>query len=183
MGLLTLSLIVAHDSRGCIGKDQRVPWTIPSDLRRFRALTVGKICLMGRRTYESLPRPLVHRHHLVLSRFWSQDKVKQESLKSHGEITGDLSWALWERCPELILQGWHPEIMVIGGGEIYAQTLPQAQRVYQTTLTSCVVPNGEAFFPVLPAEEWEILHLEKTEDAQFGTLKFTISRRRSLQRA
>lgn len=178
MTLLSFSSVVAIDSLRCIGKNGAMPWQLPSDLRRFRSLTVGKICLMGRKTYESLPRPLPHRHHLVVSESWSKNPhLIPPSLEGQGEVVETLGEAVWGRAKELVQGGWHPEVMVAGGGAIYQQTLPVVNRVYLTTLVERAIEGGDTFFPLLPPEDWEILHLENHPDKTYGVTKFAIYQR------
>jgi len=131
-----VSLVVAHSANRVIGRDGGMPWHLPSDLRRFRELTTGHTVVMGRRTYESLPdafRPLPGRRNVVLS--------SDPAYRADGaEVVRDLDAALAGGC------------FVIGGGAVYAQALPHAQRVYATELEAEV--DGDTRFPQLPAEEW-----------------------------
>jgi dihydrofolate reductase len=131
-----VALVVAHSANRVIGRDGGLPWRLPSDLKRFRALTTGQTVVMGRRTYESLPdafRPLPERRNVVLT--------SDPAYRADGaEVVGDLDAALVAPC------------FVIGGGEVYAQALPRAQRVYATELEAEV--DGDTFFPPLPAEKW-----------------------------
>lgn len=176
MNIHTFSAIVAQDARRCIGLKGSIPWKISSDLKRFRLLTVGKVCLMGRKTYESLPRPLPNRYHLVVSSTLDGDPDRSNRISSHGEVVGSLGEAVWDRVPRLIHEGWHSEVMIIGGGQIYHQTLPITSRVYLTTLVDREV-EGDTFFPFLPPEDWEILHLENVLDDTYGTVKFSVLQR------
>ncbi len=131
-----VALVVAHSANRVIGRDGGLPWRLPGDLARFRALTTGHTVVMGRRTYESLPdafRPLPDRRNVVLT--------SDPSYRPDGaEVARDLDAALVAPC------------FVIGGGEVYAQALPRAQRVYATELEAEV--DGDAYFPPLPAYEW-----------------------------
>lgn len=165
-----LAAIAAQDSRGCIGVNGAVPWRVPSDLKRLRGLTVGKVCLMGAPTYRSLGRPLPHRYHLIISR----KGVTGLPEDFHGEVCGDLSKAVWERAPALVAAGAHPEVIVFGGADIYRQTLPVCRRLYLTTLTTFTVPGGDAYFPTMNPDEWDLVHLENTTDPTVGTVKFAI---------
>jgi len=131
-----VALVVAHSANRVIGRDGGLPWRLPGDLARFRALTTGQTVVMGRRTYESLPdafRPLPDRRNVVLT--------SQPGYRADGaEVVRDLDTALGAPC------------FVIGGGEVYAQALPHAQRVYATELEADV--DGDTFFPALPAGDW-----------------------------
>jgi dihydrofolate reductase len=131
-----VALVVAHSANRVIGRDGGLPWRLPGDLKRFRALTTGQTVIMGRRTYESLPdafRPLPNRRNVVLT--------SDPGYRADGaELAADLNAALVAPC------------FVIGGGEVYAQALPRAQRVYATELEAEV--DGDTFFPPLPPAEW-----------------------------
>jgi dihydrofolate reductase len=133
---VTVALVVAHSANRVIGRDGGMPWHLPGDLRRFRELTTGHAVVMGRRTYESLPpafRPLPDRRNVVLT--------SDPAYRARGaEVVADLEAALAGPC------------FVIGGGEIYAQALSHAQRVYATEIEGEL--EGDAFFPALPAAEW-----------------------------
>jgi dihydrofolate reductase len=134
-----ISLVVARAANGVIGRDGDLPWRLPSDMRHFRELTAGHTVLMGRKTFESLPpkyRPLPQRRNLVLS-----SSAKQEL--SGAEVFPDLSSAL-EAC--------EGECFVIGGGAVYAEILPIADRVYATEIEQQI--EGDAFFPELAPSEW-----------------------------
>jgi dihydrofolate reductase len=129
-------LVVAHSANRVIGRDGGLPWHLPGDLKRFKELTTGHAVVMGRRTYESLPdafRPLPGRRNVVLT---SDPEYRAEG----AEVVTDLAAALTGDC------------FVIGGGEVYAQALPHAQRVYATELEEEV--DGDTRFPPLPPSEW-----------------------------
>lgn len=125
-----MNLIVAHDLDRAIGVGGQLPWHLPDDLKHFKALTLGQAVLMGRKTFVSIGRPLPGRRNLVLSRDpdWSAPGV---------EVLRDLN-ALAIAEP----------LWVIGGGEIYALTLPRASRV-ERTLVHTRVANADAWFPPL----------------------------------
>jgi dihydrofolate reductase len=137
-----IAIVVAHSDNGCIGRDGDLPWRLPSDLKRFRELTVGSAVVMGRKTYESLPprfRPLPERRNLVLS---TDPSYRAEGAEVFGALDAALD-ASGERC------------FVIGGGETYRQALPLATRVYATRVEGAV--DGDAFFPALPEDEWRLV--------------------------
>ncbi len=125
---MTIALVVAHSRNRVIGRDGDLPWHLPSDLRRFKELTTGGTVVMGRRTWDSLPprfRPLPGRRNVVVSRNGCDAPDVRRSVEE----------ALEDGC------------FVIGGGEIYAQALPHADRVYATEIDADV--DGDVFFPAL----------------------------------
>lgn len=138
MSRITLVAAVARD--GAIGRDNALLWHLPEDLARFKALTLGKPVVMGRKTWESLPprfRPLPGRRNLVVSRSTAE--------LSGAEVFTSLDDAL-AACPE-------PEVCVIGGGEIYALALPRADRLALTEVDA-TYPDADHHFPAWPRERF-----------------------------
>ena len=133
-GVTQLSLIAALDRDFAIGKDNTLPWHLPADLKRFKALTMGKPLLMGRRTAESLGRALPGRRNLVLTR---SGRVPFEGMQAVAALDEALQLASDDGAGELC---------VIGGGEIFAMTLPIATRMHLTWVGT-VVDGADAFFP------------------------------------
>jgi dihydrofolate reductase len=134
-----VALIVAADEQGGIGLDGRLPWHLPGDLRHFKALTLGKPVVMGRRTWDSIGRPLPGRHNIVVSR--------QRGLAITGCTVVDSFAAA------LAAAGDSSEVCVIGGAELYALALPLADTVHLTRVHA--VAGADTFFPRLDAGEWE----------------------------
>ncbi len=137
-----LSLIAAISKNNCIGKDNQVPWHIPEDLKHFKEVTTGKAVLMGRKTWESIPekfRPLPKRKNIVITR--QKDYPVPAGVELYQEIEAALTA--------------HPneEIMVIGGAEIYRQTIARADRLYITEVNQ--VADGDAFFPEIDTSVWK----------------------------
>ncbi len=134
-----LSLVLAVARNGVIGCDNALPWRLPADLARFKRLTLGKPVVMGRKTWESLRiRPLPGRINIVLTR-------QPDYLAEGARIAASLGAAIEAA-------GFAPDVMVIGGAEIYRQALPLASRVYLTRVEA--EPAGDAFFPALDPAEW-----------------------------
>lgn len=138
-----VSLMVAMDEAGLIGCDGALPWRIPEDMKWFRETTMGKPCIMGRKTWESLPkRPLPGRVNIVVSRtagFLAENAVVVHSLD------GALDGALHVTRAD--------EVMVIGGAEIYRAALPVAGRIYLTRVQGRF--EGDVYFPALDALAWD----------------------------
>lgn len=140
-----VSLIVAADERGGIGRDGGLPWRLPEDLKRFKALTMGKPIVMGRRTWDSIGRPLPGRRSLVVSR--------QRGLEIPGaEVASSLEDALQAA-------GDVPEVCVIGGAELYRAALPRADLIHLTRVHATVA--ADTFLPSLDAAEWEQVSCER----------------------
>lgn len=136
---MTLSIIVAIASDGAIGRANDLLWHLPADLKRFKELTTGHTILMGRKTFESLPRgPLPNRRNIIISR----------SLPAQpgAEVYPTIQQAM-EACAS------DEEVFIIGGGEIYRQLLPNTERIYLTRVQASF-PDAEVFFPELDPIEW-----------------------------
>ena len=161
-----IALVYAVSLNGVIGKYGGLPWNIPSDLAHFKAITMGKPIIMGRKTWESLPRkPLPGRRNIVVSR---QPDFRPEGAEVFNSIDAALAQAAEA-----------PEICVIGGAELFNATLPKAQRVYLTRVLASV--EGDTFMPELPPAQWhETLrsapHKSDKDSASFETI--TYDRRR-----
>jgi dihydrofolate reductase len=133
-----VSIVVAADERGGIGRGGGLPWHLPEDLKRFRALTMGKPIVMGRRTWDSIGRPLPGRRSIVVSR--------QAALGIEGaEVVGSLEEALRAA-------GEVPEVCVIGGAEIYREALPLADTLHLTRVHATV--EADTFLPALDPSVW-----------------------------
>jgi len=129
-------LIAAIDRNRAIGKNGALPWRLPADLQRFKALTLGQTVLMGRKTFDSIGRALPGRRNFVLTRdpSWHAEGV---------EVFADFDAAL-QACAT-------PELWVIGGGEIYMQTMAYAHRL-EITHVDIAVESADAWFPAIDAE-------------------------------
>ena len=135
-----LSLIAALDRHSAIGKGNALPWHLPADLKRFKALTLGKPVLMGRKTAESIGRALPGRRNLVLTR---SGRVPFDGMDAVASIEAALA------CTRDA-----DEVCVIGGGEVYALALPHATHLHLTHVDT-VVEGADAFFPSFDAAMWE----------------------------
>ncbi|WP_240126772.1 dihydrofolate reductase [Thermomonas alba] len=138
---MRISLIAALDRNRAIGRGNALPWHLPDDLKRFKALTLGKPVLMGRHTAESLGRPLPGRRNLVLTR------------GGQAPCPGMQAVASLEQALALVVSEGGGELCVIGGGQVYALALPQATHLHLTHVET-VVEGADAFFPPLPPGRW-----------------------------
>jgi len=144
-----VTLIVAMTDDGVIGIDGQLPWRLPEDLRRFKAATLGKPVIMGRKTFESIGRPLPQRHNIVLTRqvgFSVADPAVTvvSTLEAALQAAGDV-----------------PEVMIIGGAEIYQLALPLAQRIILTRVHATV--HGDTHFSTLNPQVWYVASSETYE--------------------
>jgi dihydrofolate reductase len=134
-----ISLVYARSRNGVIGARGSLPWHIPSDLKRFKATTLGKPIIMGRKTWESLPRkPLPGRLNIILTR--------------HKDIVADGAVVVHDLEQALQAAGDVPEVCVIGGGEIYALFFSRTGRIYETVVDVDV--PGDTFAPARDPAEW-----------------------------
>lgn len=137
---MIISLIVAMDEQRGIGKEGKLPWRLSSDLKRFRELTMGHHMIVGRKTFESIGKPLPGRQMIVVTR---NPNFKPDGCFVAGSVQAALALAQ-ERN--------ETEVFVIGGAEIYAQTLDAADRVYLTQVHAEV--DADTFFPELKSDLW-----------------------------
>jgi dihydrofolate reductase len=142
-----ISLIAAMGKDRVIGIDNRLPWRLPADMKHFRALTMGKPVLMGRKTFASIGKPLPGRINIVVT----QDR---HFLPAGAHVANSIEAALASAENA-------EEIMVIGGASFYAQLLPRAQRLYLTQIHHAF--PGDAFFPTWEAVEWREIQREDHE--------------------
>lgn len=140
-----LSAIVAMAENRVIGNGNKMPWHLPADLKHFKAVTNGHPVLMGRKTYESIGKPLPNRTNMIITR--DRQYSAQDCL-----VINDINTAL-SMAEELD----QTEVFIIGGAEIYQQLMPKVQRLYLTKVHHHF--TGDAYFPELNASEWcEISH-------------------------
>lgn len=144
-----ISFIVACSENRVIGKDGKIPWHFSDDFRRFKARTIGHPIIMGRKTHESIGRPLPGRTNIVVTRDPSR------------EIQGCIVVASLTEALEKAIKLEDEEIFIVGGGQIYTEALPVADRLYLTLIHTII--DGDAFFPeytdvfkkVVTAEDFE----------------------------
>lgn len=136
-----VSIIVAVSKNNAIGRDNKLLYWLPNDLKRFKALTTGHTIIMGRRTFESLPKgALPNRRNLVLS---TNPKAEFTGAERFSTLTDALA-----ACKE------EEEVFIIGGASVYQQAMPMADAIY-LTLIEDVTKDADAFFPEIKEEEWK----------------------------
>ncbi len=147
MSEVKLALIAAMARNRVIGRDNAMPWHLPEDLRYFKATTLGKPIVMGRKTFDSLGRPLPGRTNIVVSR---QPDLTLEGAQVFASIDAALSAARQQAQADGV-----DEVMVIGGDNLYRQTLERADRIYLTRIES--EPEGDAWFPAFDEQAWAVV--------------------------
>ncbi|MCA1804849.1 MAG: type 3 dihydrofolate reductase [Xanthomonadaceae bacterium] len=133
-----ISFVVAMARNGVIGKDNQLPWRLPADLRHFKAVTMGKPIIMGRKTFDSIGRPLPGRTNIVVTRdsaYQAEGCLVAHSIEAALAAAGDVE-----------------EVMIIGGADFYRQLLPRADRIYLTLIDAEI--EGDTRFPELDAARW-----------------------------
>ncbi|MBT1443636.1 type 3 dihydrofolate reductase [Shewanella sp. JM162201] len=138
---MRIAMIAAMANNRVIGKDNQMPWHLPEDLKHFKAMTLGKPVVMGRKTFESIGKPLPGRHNIVISR---QTDYPHEGISLVSSF--DEAKALVGDCDELV---------VIGGGQLYQSLLDQADKLYLTEISLDV--EGDTHFPEWDDGSWELL--------------------------
>ena len=154
---MRISIIVALADNGVIGRAQQLPWHLPDDLRRFKALTMGKPMLMGRRTFESIGRPLPGRANLVLSRApLAATGAATAAPATTLERVASIDEAL-RRCAGA------EELCVIGGADVFSALLPRATDLHLTRVHGTI--DGDVHFPAIHEQEWrEVSRSEHAAD-------------------
>lgn len=140
-----LTLIAAASENNALGKDNDLVWHLPDDFKRFKALTSGHYIIMGRKTFESFPKPLPNRTHVIITR-QSDYEVPEGCI-----VVNSLSKAI-EVCPE------NEEVFIIGGGQIYKQSIEIADKIELTRVHTTV--EADAFFPEIDEDIWEVIQSE-----------------------
>ena len=158
-----LTLVVAYSENRVIGRDNTLPWKLPGDLAHFKRATLGSPIIMGRKTWESLGRPLPGRTNVVVSRnteYAAPGAVVVPTLQAAVQACGDVA-----------------DAYVIGGAQIYEQALPLAQRLIATEVHAVV--EGDAFFPALPAGQWQEISREPQPVENGYAYDFVVYERRA----
>ncbi|MDZ4678756.1 MAG: dihydrofolate reductase [Oligoflexia bacterium] len=146
---MIISLIVAMSENRVIGRDQKLPWNIPIDLKRFRAITSGHLVIMGRKTFDSIGKPLPNRTNVVITR--------NADFKYEGVVVVDSIENAIEPYKKT-----NEEIFILGGGDIFKQTIDKADRLYLTLVHKEV--DGDVYFPEFNASLFELTFREDHVD-------------------
>ena len=159
-----VALILARADNGVIGRAGGLPWHLPGDLKYFKRITMGKPVVMGRKTYQSIGKPLPGRPNLVVTR---DPDFRPEGVEVFAEVAAAL-----DRAQDLAEKTAAEEVMVIGGGQIYALTLALARRIYLTEVHAA--PEGDTTFPDLDPAEWREVRRDPPVSGGEGQPEFSI---------
>lgn len=143
-----LSMIIAAAENRVMGKDNQMPWHLPNDLQYFKRSTMGKPMIMGRKTYESLGKPLPGRPHIIITR---QTNYQAPNANEQVQVVTNLADAIIA-AQALVADTEEQEVMVIGGAEICSLAFPQTERLYLTQVHAEV--DGDVYFPEFNPNEW-----------------------------
>ena len=146
---IRIAMIAGVAENGVIGSDQTIPWRVPSDMAFFKKTTMGKPIVMGRKQFETVGKPLPGRTNIVITR--QRDYRPEGVLVFH-----DVETALTE-AGKIARADGVDEIMIIGGGELYAQLMDRADRLYITHID--LHPTGDVLFPAIAPEQWTVVDL------------------------
>ena len=144
-----ISMIAGVAENGVIGSEQTIPWRVPSDMAYFKATTMGKPVVMGRKQYETVGRPLPGRTNIVITR--------QEGYQPEGVVVFHTIEAALDKARAVAADDGVDEVMIIGGGELYAQLMAQADRLYISHID--LSPPGDVVFPAITPEDWTVIDL------------------------
>ncbi len=161
---MILSAIVAAAEDNAIGKHKGLPWYLPEDLKFFKRTTLGKPVLMGRKTYESLGKPLPGRLNIVISS--QKDLNLPEGVLLYDSLESGIERVQQEDCDE----GF-----IIGGGKIFEEAMPLLDRLYMTRVHT-TVPDADTFFPDIDHSHWKLVWEEKHEADEMHKYAFTFQR-------
>ena len=142
---MTITLIAAAAENNALGKDNDLVWHLPDDFKRFKAITSGHFIVMGRKTFESFPKPLPNRTHIIITR------QKEYQVPEGCLVATNIEEAL-QLCPQ------NEEVFIIGGGEIYKQSIEIADKIELTRVHTEV--EADTFFPEIDQNNWKILEEE-----------------------
>lgn len=155
---MIISLIAAMDRNRLIGRDNGLPWHLPDDFKHFKAVTLGKPVIMGRKTFESIGKPLPGRQNIVVSRsgFQAQGVESVSSIEQALTVAGNAE-----------------EVMIIGGANLYQQMIARADRLYLTQVDGQF--EGDAWFPQFNSDDWSVVSSEKHHADEKNNFNFTIT--------
>lgn len=161
---IIVSIIVARAKNGVIGRAGDMPWRLSSDLKNFKAITTGKPIIMGRKTFESLPRLLPGRTHIVISR--------DKSFNANGAMVFSRLDVAIAAAKAVAIKDGQDEVCIIGGGEIYKLALAVCDKIYLTEV-DCEI-DGDTYFPELNPNDWHKTQTQKFEKTDKDDYEFSL---------
>ena len=159
-----VAIIAGVARNGVIGADGGIPWKIPSDMAFFKATTMGKPIVMGRKQYETVGRPLPGRTNIVVTR--------QKGYQPDGVLVIDSLEAALDHAQAIAAADKASEVMVIGGGEIYAQAMPLANRLYISHVD--LAPEGDVLFPSIDPTVWRVVQEPEVQFSERDAASFRV---------
>jgi dihydrofolate reductase len=169
--MISLSLVVAVAQNGVIGRDNQLIWHLRTDLQRFKALTLHKPVLMGRKTYESIGKPLPNRETIVLTRDEAIHKIMPHSVHCVQSLE-EAQQKAFELTQDASSKSYNAqELMIAGGAQIYALTLPFVKRIYLTCVHA--KPEGDTFFPEVDLAHFSEVSREEHASSLVDDCAFT----------
>lgn len=159
---MIVSLIAAVDRNDVIGRDLDIPWRIPGEQKRFKELTLGQTVIMGRKTYDSIGKPLPGRKTIVVSR---AHRIESELCTTVASLQEAFEAARNER-----------EVFVAGGGQLYAESMPYADKLYLTVIDHSF--EGNIYFPAFDRERFDATFERRVDDSVYPYTYFTLERKR-----
>lgn len=151
---ITVAAIAAMSKNFAIGKDNQLLWHIPDDFRHFKETTMGKPVIMGRKTYQSLGKPLPGRTNIVIT-------GKPDQIEGDITIVATIDDAI-AKAKQIAMDTGTDEVFIIGGGQIYEAAMPQTQRIYLTVINQEY--EGDTFFPKINPAEWDEQIIQSAEE-------------------
>lgn len=158
---MIVSAIAAMTKDRVIGRDGRLPWSLPEDMKFFREKTAGSILIMGRKTFDSLGKPLKGRYHIVITRdaMEKNQSLPADSSLVHFVTSLDEATAWAKKLLSTQENAWPEEVFIIGGSQIYEQSMQIIHRLYLTVIEENI--SGDAYFPSLPStRSYQVLSTE-----------------------
>ncbi|MFE5318731.1 dihydrofolate reductase [Paenibacillus sp. NPDC056579] len=158
---MIISLIAAVDKNNVIGQDKDIPWTIPGEQRRFKELTLGRTIIMGRKTYDSIGKPLPGRNTIVVSR---SHHIEAERCTTVTSLQDALQTVQEEN-----------EVFIAGGGQLYAEALPYADKIYLTVIDHEF--EGNIYFPAFDWQQFDVTYEQRVETSLYPYTYYTLERK------
>ncbi|MBN9315995.1 MAG: dihydrofolate reductase [Devosia sp.] len=159
-----VAMIAAVGANGVIGSGSEIPWRLPTDFAHFKRTTLGKPLIMGRKTFESIGRPLPGRANIVVTR---RPDYRPEGVVVAPSLAGAL-----ETAQQVAAAEHAEEVMIGGGGEIYREAMPLAQRLYVTHVHAA--PDGDAYFPAIDPSIWEVESVLELQRSERDSAEFSV---------